>query len=707
MEITKVLLSNYLPYAKGTIIGRAIPSIDGFKPVQRRVIYSMYKAGLLQGKKSKSSTTVGRIMQLHPHGDMSIYESMVRMAEGNESLNVPYIESKGNFGKVYSKDLAFAAPRYTEVKLAEICKELLEGIEENAVDMINNFDDTTIEPTLLPVKFPTILVNPSSGIAVSTSSNIPSFALKNVCDATIGILDGSIGDAERLMEVLGVPEFTTGGHVHASKEDLIELGKSGRGSFIVSGTVTTYPDRIVIHEIPYRTTAEDIIEDIEEYAKSGELKEVSNVSDEIDLNGFKLVVKLKRGSNPKEVLAKLCRYTNLRMKMSFITRVIINDRCEELGLYSLLEHWINFRMQTINRIYQYKCDKAKQREHLLEAWEKIKDDVRAVANLIANTNEDDAREQLAHRYGMTEEQLNYLLDMRIRSLTQDNLKKRLGELANVREDVVGYISVVNNDDVKKKMIIEELTKIRDRYGAERKTQHADPIVETDEFKKEEIVDDTLVRVILTKSGYLKRLATLRDIETYELPEGEEVKKIWNIRNNEYILVFTYSGECHKILVNSIDASRGDLKDRLLRLLSLPDEREILFIDASGDFSGYFNLVYPNGRGTRVYYDRVSGNRMRYRSLFQKGEYGQLWVTKADEFFMITAKRKAAYCDLTLLGKLSNRAAFKVARVGYEDYIFGLQPVENVPDIKKIDIERYNKDYTVNIGEDRLWHTTSE
>ena len=707
MEITKVLLSNYLPYAKGTIIGRAIPSIDGFKPVQRRVIYSMYKAGLLQGKKSKSSTNVGRIMQLHPHGDMSIYESMVRMAEGNESLNVPYIESKGNFGKVYSKDLAFAAPRYTEVKLAEICKELLEGIEENAVDMINNFDDTTIEPTLLPVKFPTILVNPSSGIAVSTSSNIPSFALKNVCDATIGILDGSIGDAERLMEVLGVPEFTTGGHVHASKEDLIELGKSGRGSFIVSGTVTTYPDRIVIHEIPYRTTAEDIIEDIEEYAKSGELKEVSNVSDEIDLNGFKLVVKLKRGSNPREVLAKLCRYTNLRMKMSFITRVIINDRCEELGLYSLLEHWINFRMQTITRIYQYKCDKAKQREHLLEAWEKIKDDVRAVANLIANTNEDDAREQLAHRYGMTEEQLNYLLDMRIRSLTQDNLKKRLGELANVREDVVGYISVVNNDDVKKKMIIEELTKIRDRYGAERKTQHADPIVETDEFKKEEIVDDTLVRVILTKSGYLKRLATLRDIETYELPEGEEVKKIWNIRNNEYILVFTYSGECHKILVNSIDASRGDLKDRLLRLLSLPDEREILFIDASGDFSGYFNLVYPNGRGTRVYYDRVSGNRMRYRSLFQKGEYGQLWVTKADEFFMITAKRKAAYCDLTLLGKLSNRAAFKVARVGYEDYIFGLQPVENVPDIKKIDIERYNKDYTVNIGEDRLWHTTSE
>ena len=703
MDITKVLLTNYLPYAKGTIIGRAIPSIDGLKPAQRRILYTMFKMGLLNGKKTKSSNIVGVTMKLHPHGDMAIYETMVRMAAGNESLNVPYIESKGNFGKVYSKDLAFAAPRYTEAKLAAICSELFDGIDEGAVDFINNFDDTTQEPTLLPAKFPSILVNTSSGIAVSTSSSIPSFDLKAVCDATIGIIDGSITEVSGLMEVLGTPEFSTGGYVHANKADLEELGKTGKQSFVVSGVVTTYPNRIEINEIPYRTNAEAITEAIIEHAKSGEIKEVADVSNEIDLEGFKLTVEIKRGYNASEVLAKLCRLTTLRMSMSFITRVIIDDRCEELGIYNLIERWIEFRMATIQKMYKHKCDKERSEEHLLKAWEIIKLDIRDVANLIANKSEAEALEQLTQAYPLDLKQAEHILDMKIKMFTNDNLLKKLRELDRTRENIVNLQAVIDSDSKKSQMIVADLTRIGKKYGVKRKTHQADPIVPIGTHGETKVVvDDALVNVILTKSGYLKRLVSLKDITGFNLPDGEQEDKRWVIKNNDHVLVFTYSGEVHKILVDSIDASRNGLKDKIVNLLHIVDEKQILHIDVAGDYSSNFNIIYPNGRGMRVYYSKIAGGRNKYKSLFDAGEPGKMWLTKAEQFFMITAKKKAAYCDLKLLGVFTNRVAFKVARVGTNDRIFGIQPVDNVPDISKIDIARYNKEYCVSIGTDELW-----
>ena len=267
MDINRVLVTNYLPYAKSVIISRAFPGIDGLKPSQRRILYTMYDMGLINGGRTKSSNIVGRTMRLHPHGDSSIYDTLVRMSEGYGALNVPYIDSKGNFGKVYSDDLAYAAPRYTEAKLSKVCKEMFNGIDENAVDFVDNFDSTMLEPSLLPVAFPSILVNYSSGIAVGMSSTIPSFALKNVCEATIGMLKGDIGDVGQLMDTLGVPEFTTGGFVHATREDLIKLGRTGRANFTISGSVAVYSDRIVIYEIPYKTKSEKIMADIEKYAK--------------------------------------------------------------------------------------------------------------------------------------------------------------------------------------------------------------------------------------------------------------------------------------------------------------------------------------------------------------------------------------------------------------------------------------------------------
>ena len=706
MDIKQVLLSNYLPYAKGVIIGRAIPSIDGLKPSQRRILYTMYKMGLVNGGKTKSSNIVGQSMKLHPHGDGAIYETIVRMASGHEALNIPYIESKGNFGKHYSKDLAYAASRYTEAKLTPISKEIFDGIDENAVDMIENFDNTMMEPTLLPVKFPSILVNPSNGIAVGLSSSIPSFSLLNTCKATIGMLNGTITDIPSLMDVLGVPEYTTGGYIHASRDDLIKLGQTGQGTFTMSGTVQTYPDRIVISEIPYKTTAEDIVAAIEEHVKNGNLKEVTEVSDEIDLKGFRLVVLLRRSANSKAVLQKLCRLTPLRTTISYNTRVIINDRCEQVGLYDLLRYWIEFRCQSIQRIYQHRLNKASEREHLLSSWEKIDMDVRKAALIIASNEEDEALAKLMKEFSLDEVQANYILDVKARLLTKTYVRKKLAELNETRNEIANCNIILGSDNEKYKIMIKDLQRIIDNYSSTNKTQQADPIVEVAEPKEEEKIDDSVVNVIMTKSGYLKRLASLRDITSYELPDGEEEAIRWLARNNEHLLVFTYDGTVYKILVNSIDAGRGGLKDEVYKLIGLPNPEQIMFIDMAGDYSKYFNLVYPNGRGTRVYYNKAKGNRKKYKSLFDPCQVGKAWITTADKFFMITARRKAAYCSLELMGMFGNRSAFKVARVNSGDAIIALQPIENVPDMSAIDLDRYKKEYTVSINEDVLWYQES-
>lgn len=702
MNIQNILLSNYLPYAKGTIIGRAIPSIDGLKPAQRRILYTMYRMGLINGSKTKSSNIVGQSMKIHPHGDMSIYESVVRMTVGNEALNAPYIDSKGNFGKVYSSDLAFAAPRYTEAKLMPICKEVFDGMDEDAVEMIDNFDSTTTEPTLLPVKFPSILVNPSNGIAVGMSSSIPSFSLVNACKATIGILKGEINDAGELMDVLGVPEFSTGGYIHADKATLRALGETGKGSFIMSGVVERYSDRIIINEIPYRTTAEAIVEAVEENIKNGNLKEVSHVSDEIDIKGFRLVVMLKARSNVSEVLRKLCRLTPLRMSINFNTRVIINNRCEEIGLLELLNKWIGFRTSTISRIYNSRFKKAAEDEYLLSSWEKIKGDIAGALTIISKGEEEIVRTSLMSKYGLSEKQANYLLDMKLRMITLDNMRKKLADLDKTRANMVEYKKVIDSDQEKYKIIVDDLSRIITSYGSANRTHQTDLIVETATPIEEAKVDDRTVVVITTKSGYIKRLTSTNDIASYVLPEGEEEQHRWAVKNNEDILVFTHDGTVHKVLVDSIDASRGTLKDELYKLAGLTNKKEILFVDAAGDYSKYFNLVYPNGRGTRVYYNKAKGARRKYKSLFDECEVGKVWITFADQFFMITAKRKAAYCNLELMGILSSRVAFKVARVNRGDFIWGLQPVENVPDIDSVDLDKYRKDYTVCINEDILW-----
>lgn len=702
MELTRVLLTNYLPYAKSTIVDRAIPSIDGLKPAQRRVLWTMYKLGLLSPdkNKSKSSKIVGATMSIHPHGDSSIYEAMVNMTTGHEGLNIGYIESKGSFGKVYSK-AGYAAARYTEAKLAPICEEMFANIKEDAVDFIDNFDGTEKEPVVLPATFPSILVNTTSGVAVGTSSYIPSFALNNVCDATIGVLKGEIKTAEELSEVLGVPEFTTGGYLHTDKESLINLCETGKQGFTISGSVQLYPNKIIIEEIPYNTTAEDIIKAVTDYAKSGELREVTDIHDDTGLAGFKMTVELRRGSNSRDVLAKLCRLTPLRSRINFRTRVIVDGRCKELGLLDLIKTWIGFREQTVKRIYTSKLNKLKESEHTLATWEKIKGHIVEVVEIISKNTEENAKVLLMQRFKLDNEQCEYLYEIKLRQITENRAAKSLQKLADTRAEIVYTTKIVTDKNERYKVILNELTAVKTKYGNKRKTQAADIIVETKEKVEKAPINDEVVKVVLTENGFIKRLTTSREMMNFEAPEGDKIIKSWGIKNNEFLLVFTYDGTVHKLLVDTIDAGKN-LKELLYQKLNLASKNDIMYIDAARDYSGYFHLVYPNGRGLRVNYSKAIGNRSKYISLYEKVAPGAVFITKADKFFIVTRRLKAAFIDLEELGKLKTRMAFKVGRVSSGDAIMGLLDYDKMPAAKVIDFDKYNKDYTVKIGDDVLW-----
>jgi len=705
MEISKLLLSNYLPYAKKTIVDRAIPSIDGLKPVQRRILYIMKDMGLLEGDNAKSQRINGQVMRLHPHGDASIYDALVLMSSGYEGYNVPYIKSKGSFGKVYSRDLQYAAPRYTEAKLAPICVELFDGIKENAVEFIDNFDATEKEPTLLPVKFPTILVNSSAGVAVGKSSNIPSFSLKNVCKATQDVIRGTIKTPAELAPVLGAPEFTTGGFLHADEASLEKLCATGKGSFVISGHVDVYPNQIVIDEIPYNTTAEDIMDAIDEKMKEGNFKGIKNVRDEIGLEGLKLVVEIKGGYNSREVLQELCRLTPLRTKISFRTSVIVANRCKDLSLLEVITTWIEFRKLCINNIYTFRLEKDTDKEHLLSTWEKVMHDIIGVVQMISKNTDAVAKQNLMSNYGLSEIQAEYLLDMKIRSITTDRAAKALKELADVRARIAYSNKVISDNSEKENIIVNELQEIIDKYAVDNKTVLAPELKESDTKVPEVKISDEITTVVLTEDGYIKRLTSTNDvINKYVANNGDTEKVRWSIRNNQHLLVFDRFGTVHKILVDSIDSSRGKPVDKLYEKAGIEKAEDIIWADACGDYSGYFNLIYPNGRGTRVYYAdaKPEGNRAAYKAGYSEVKPGQYWITTENQFFMITKRNKAAYCDITRLGIISNRAAFKVARVSSGDWFTRLQPLKDVPNPSFISLEKYHKDYTVSIGDDILW-----
>lgn len=701
MEVEKVLMQNYMPYAKGVILQRAVPQLDGMKPVNLRILYAMYKTGLLT-KRRKAAGIVGEVMKYHPNGDASIYNAMVRMVDANESLLAPMIRGKGNYGKSFSRDLECAAMRYPEASLLPIAEEFFDGIYDGAVDMVDNFDSTEKEPSILPVKFPNVLVNASSGIAVGLASKIPSFNLKAVCEATIKLLHGEISDSDELMDILGAPDFPTGGFIHVEENELYRLGRYGNGGFYVSGAVSLYRNAIMINQIPFGTTIESIIESIEDNKKT-ELKEVESVTNLTSLKGLQIEVRLKPGSDPRKVLEKLKRLTNITMKVSYNTAVIIDGAYKQLGILALLEEWVRFRENCISRTYSKRAKDLAVEEHRLSAFELIYPRLDR-ASEIMQLDEQAAKQGLIAEFGMDETQAEYLGDCKRKEFYADRIVKRIERLLKIRETLGYYNRLVNESDARHELICAELREISDKYGEPRRTKMVGPlelVVETDESEP----DNSPAVIIVTEHGYVTKLNNTKTLSTFE--EDPEDKVRWRIKttNSGTVLLFTYSGLCYKLRVKDVPSpSRGHSKEYLFNVIKREDDSELCYAQEAGDYSGWFNVVYRNGSGTRVTFDRVSGNRKVYHSLFEGGDRTSVFITPYDEFFMITKARKAAFVNLKL-GREWGRKAFKVARIDKGDSIFGLQPMENVPEKESWDIERlarYMRGYTVKIKDDKLW-----
>lgn len=705
-EIGDVLMKNGMEYAKAVILERALPNIDGFKPSQRRALYTMKKMGLTKGKKAKCARIAGQILAYHPHGDATAYMTMIGMTDKKEIYTVPYIRGKGSFGKVYSRDLEAAKQRYTEAGLEDITEELFDGMTEGASKMIPNFDSTELEPELLPVKFPTILANPIIGIAVGKSCNIPAFNLSKLCMATAGIAVGKIKSAEELASVIGCPDYTTGGIIHCSEKTLVDLCKTGRGKVVISGTADVYSDKIEINEIPYTTTVEQIIDEITTLVKESKLNEVSRVHNGISKDGMQIKVFIKRGYDSRSVLNKLYRMTSLRDSQTYRIKVIYKNECkDDIGVLDLLKLWLEYRDDCIVNQTKFKLNKLEEKYHKLLMWRYIKDRVEEVGAEIPKRTQEQISAWLNREFKLDDIQIDYLLSMQARSITVDNMRKNLEQLESIENEIKDCNDIIEYKERRVSIIVEDLRVISQKYSTESKSVQGDVIVE--DKVEEKPVSDELVTIKYTKNGYIKRLTNINDIVNFSCNVGDRVLRTIQMKNNEYILVFTCDGDMYKILADDIDSSRGGVKQSVVDLLKLESADKILWVDSAGDCSGYFNLIYPNGKGERVLYSKASGNRMKYISMFKPVTPGLAWVTQENKFFIITAKRHASYVDITNMGILSSARIFRCATIKTGDRVVGVQPLNKVPDLDSINLEKYTKPYTIAIGTDILWDDTEQ
>lgn len=726
LDIRDVVLRNYIPYAKMTIQERAIPDgRDGLKPVQRKTLYSMHdnsqyyeSASGKIGRAYKSARIVGDVMgKYHPHGDSSIYGAIVNMTDDYNEMLAPYIHGDGTFGRVWSDTITPAAMRYTEAALNPIARELFEGLHENTVEFVPNFDDTETEPNLLPVKFPTILVNSTVGLAVGLSSNIPHYTLKAVCDATMAIISGKATKAEDLVDILGLPDFTTAGFIHGSKDTILKLIKTGKGTFTLSGMVAIGKDKIVVNEIPFNTTIDRIEEEIRNAVTSEKIKELKDV---INLSGFdkkkkeakmEMMIELKPGADSRKVLAKLNRYTSLRNKISYNTRVIFGDDNEEgkpieIGVFDLLCKWIEWRLGVIQRQYKFKWEKEVVKEHKLKAWELINGHIEEVLLILARNSSAKAKEMLIQNYGLDDIQVDFLYDKKLSNITQDKLQKALVELEDCEALVSEYYTVVNNRKSRERLIKQQLIEIKEKYGSDRKSRVADEIVEAEEEEKlAEIIPDNNVVVVMTKKGLIKKYTNTVDSFNADryIDEDDEIKWDMPCRNKDMLLVFTTSGYCYKVPVHVLDnSSRTKFKDHIWKIVEQKDDGEIIYVTTTRDYSEAFNIIYGNGKGMRIPLHIVSGNRGRYMNVFEPVTNGAL-VCNYTKFFIITRNNAAALTDITPITMFNRRSKFKIARLGNNDRVIGIQPFEKVPGNDTIDFSMYQKGYTVKIKHP-LWET---
>ena len=599
--ITQTLELNYMPYAMSVIVSRAIPEIDGFKPSHRKLLYTMYQMKLLGGSRTKSANVVGATMKLNPHGDAAIYDTMVRLSRGYGALLHPLVDSKGNFGKVYSRDMAWAAPRYTEVRLDPICAEFFRDIDQDAVDFVPNYDGTMEEPTLLPTTFPNVLVSSTMGIAVGMASNICGFNLAEVCDTTAAYLKNPNCD---LMATLKAPDFPTGGELLYDEKELSAIYETGRGSFKVQARWRYVKEEnlIEIYEIPYSTTVEAIMDKVSELVKGGKVKEISDMRDETDLSGLKLTMDLKRGTDPDKLMARLFRMTPLRDSFSCNFNILIAGMPRVMGVRQILEEWTAWRMESIRRRTYFVLGKRREKLHLLQGLQKILLDIDKAIKIIRETEEDaEVVPNLMIGFGIDEVQAEYVADIKLRNINKEYILKRTRETEDLEKEIADLQDLVDSPGRIKKTIVAELAAVKKKYALPRRTGLLYELpAEADDGGED--VPDYPVHVFLSKEGYFKKITpqSLRMSSEQKYKEGDGAYLQWECTNRDELLVFTDRQQCYKTRMSDFeDAKASVLGDYLPTKLGFDEGESFLWACVPGDYSGNLLFFFENGKVARV------------------------------------------------------------------------------------------------------------
>ena len=600
-NISETLESNYMPYAMSVIVSRALPEIDGFKPSHRKLLYTMYKMSLLKSTRTKSANIVGQTMKLNPHGDGAIYETMVRLTKGYAALNTPFIDSKGNFGKIYSRDMAYAASRYTEAKLSDICEELFSDIEEDSVPFVDNYDGKMKEPTLLPVTFPNILVNPNQGIAVGMASNICSFNLGEVCDATIAYLKSDQAD---VTDYIVAPDFSTGGELIYNPEEMKNILKNGRGSFKMRGKYAYIKKEncIEITQIPYTTTIEAIIDKIEDAVKQGKIKEISDVRDETDLSGLKLTIDLKRSADPNIVIEKLFKLTTLEDTFSCNFNVLIDGMPKVLGVKAIIEEWVRFRKNCLIRKFTFNVDKMQKRHHLLLGLRQILFDIDKAIDIIRNTEkENQVVPNLMRAFELTQLQAEFVAEIKLRHLNRQYILNTLQDVEQLEKEIEKYTELIHNETKLKKVMSDELKKIKKKYAIPRQTTLIEPH-KVVALPSDALIEDYNLKFFFTEHQYLKKisLASLRSSGEQKLKDHDQIIQEVETTNKSDILFFTNKCNVYKVKAYEIeDCKASQYGVYLPNILDLEADESIMYMCATLDYTGSILFGFESGKVARV------------------------------------------------------------------------------------------------------------
>lgn len=638
-RITETLRENYMPYAMSVIVSRAIPELDGFKPSHRKLLYTMYKMGLMGPSRTKSANIVGQTMKLNPHGDAAIYETMVRLTRGNEALLTPFVDSKGNFGKVYSRDMAYAASRYTEAKLDKICAELFRDIDTDAVDFVDNYDGELKEPTLLPTTFPNILVSANTGIAVGMASSFCGFNLEEVCRTTIAY----IGDNGcNLMATLPAPDFPTGGEILFNKQEMQKIYDTGRGSFKVRAKWQYLKKENIIEviQIPYTTTIEAIIDKIADLIKSGKIREISDIRDESDLSGLKIAIDLKRGVDPYKLMDRLMQMTPLMDSCSCNFNVLIGGMPRVLGVRGILEEWVKWRTDCKKRTIRFDLGKKREKLHLLLGLKVILLDIDKAIRIIRET-ETDAMvvPNLIEGFGIDRVQAEFIAEIKLRHINKEYILKRTQETDALEKEIAKLEGILGSDAKVRRLIVRELEAIIKKYPSPRRSV----ILDADSIRKfdaEDHIEDYPVHLFLSREGYFKKITTqsLRGSAEQKFKEGDGLRQSLDATNKQEIIFFTDKQQAYKAHLYDFDDTKASvLGDYLASKLSMDEEEHVLFMLLPGDYTGSMVIVFENGKAARF---ELSGFATKTNRRRLTGAYSDR--SAAIAFFHITEER-----DITL------------------------------------------------------------